>query len=54
MYDYASQSVIKKEQYFGTNVDDAYDCYEYYQKRYTNIIGWCKTQTTDWHVCWKA
>ena len=52
VYDQQAERYVTHEQYFGPNVDSAYECYEYYQKHYTNVHGWCKTQTTDWTICW--
>lgn len=52
VYDQQAGRYVPHEQYFGSNVDSAYECYEYYQKRYIKVYGWCKTQTTDWSICW--
>lgn len=52
VYDHQAGRYVAQEQYFGSNVDSAYECYEYYQKHYTNVHGWYKTQTTDWTIRW--
>lgn len=52
VYDQQAGRYVPHEQYYGTNVDSAYDGYVYYQKHYTNVLGWCKTQTTDWTIWW--
>ena len=52
VYDNQTGEFVPHEQYFGSNIDSAYECYEYYQKHCTNVHGWCKTQTTDWTIWW--
>lgn len=52
VYDHQAGRYVTHEQYYGTNVDSAYEDYEYYQKHYTNVNGWYKTQTTDWTIRW--
>lgn len=50
VYDPQTGRYVTREQYYGSNVDSAYENYEYYQRHYTNVYGWCKTQTTDWTI----
>lgn len=52
VYDNQIGEFVPHEQYYGSNVDSAYEDYEHYQKRYIKVYGWCKTQTTDWTICW--
>lgn len=52
VYDPQAGRYVTHEQYYGSNVDSAHENYEYYQKHYIKVYGWCKTQTTDWTVCW--
>ncbi len=52
VYDNQTGEFVPHEQYYGSNVDSAYEDYEHYQKRYIKVYGWCKTQTTDWTICW--
>lgn len=52
VYNQRAGRYVPHEQYYGSSAESAYECYEYYQKRYTKVYGWLKTQTTDWTICW--